>query len=50
MSNSQSPGKAKAANTDHPIHELLSKRWSPRAFADRAVQGEDLKSLMESAW
>ena len=27
----------KQATPDHPIHELLARRWSPYAFADRAV-------------
>src|SRR5215212_3506304 len=33
----------------HPIHDLLQKRWSPRAFADRAVEREKLLSLLEAA-
>src|SRR4051794_13296975 len=40
---------AKEASPDHPIHELLSKRWSPYAFADRAVSDDDLRSLFEAA-
>lgn len=39
----------KKATTDHPIHELLSARWSPYAFADRAVSNADLRSLFEAA-
>jgi nitroreductase len=39
----------KQANPDHPVHELIAKRWSPYAFADRAVSGEDLRSLFEAA-
>ncbi len=35
--------------TDHPIHELLQKRWSPRAFADRPVEPAKLVSLLEAA-
>src|SRR5438876_278797 len=27
----------KRASTDHPIHELLARRWSPYVFADRPV-------------
>jgi nitroreductase len=37
------------ARTDHPIHELLQKRWSPRAFADRLVEPAKLASLLEAA-
>jgi nitroreductase len=40
---------AKQATPDHPIHELLVKRWSPYAFADRAVSAEDLRALFEAA-
>ncbi|MDR3620854.1 MAG: nitroreductase family protein [Paludisphaera borealis] len=39
----------KEVSPDHPIHELLSKRWSPYAFADRPVSQEDLRSLFEAA-
>ena len=39
----------KAANPDHPIHDLLAKRWSPYAFADRPVAPGDLRSLFEAA-
>jgi nitroreductase len=39
----------KQATLDHPIHELLAKRWSPYAFAARPVADEDLRSLFEAA-
>ena len=39
----------KQAALDHPIHELIAKRWSPYAFADRPVRAEDLRSLFEAA-
>lgn len=39
----------KRANTDHPIHEILAQRWSPRAFADRPVEREKLLRLFEAA-
>jgi nitroreductase len=39
----------KPAPTDHPIHELLSRRWSPRAFADRPVDRATLLRLLEAA-
>jgi nitroreductase len=38
----------KQATPDHPIHELLARRWSPYAFADRAVSEDDLRSLFEA--
>ena len=39
----------KPANTQYPIHELLKRRWSPRAFAARTVELEKLRSLFEAA-
>ena len=38
-----------AAQTDYPIHELLQKRWSPRAFTTQSVEPEKLLSLFEAA-
>lgn len=40
---------AKPATSDHPIHDLIQRRWSPRAFADRAVSPELQRSLFEAA-
>ena len=39
----------KTAATDHPIHELLARRWSPHAFQQRLLTAEDLQSLFEAA-
>jgi nitroreductase len=39
----------KPADTRYPIHDLLARRWSPRAFADRPVPPDILKSLWEAA-
>jgi len=39
----------KDARTTYPVHELLKQRWSPRAFADKPVEKEKLRSLFESA-
>ena len=39
----------KPADTQFPIHELLSRRWSPRAFAERSVESEKIQSLLEAA-
>lgn len=33
----------------HPIDDLLARRWSPRAFADRPVERDKLLSLLEAA-
>lgn len=39
----------KPAVTMFPVHELIHRRWSPRAFADRSVDPEKLGSLLEAA-
>ena len=39
----------KPAQTGRPIHELLRRRWSPRAFSDRAVPAEVLLKILEAA-
>jgi nitroreductase len=39
----------KQASPDHPLHELIARRWSPYAFADRPVADDDLRSLFEAA-
>lgn len=40
----------KLAHTSVPIHELIARRWSPRAFArDRPVAPEDLIAVVEAA-
>ncbi len=39
----------KPAETDTPMHDLLRRRWSPRAFADRPVEVDKLRSLIEAA-
>jgi nitroreductase len=37
------------APTDAPVHELIRDRWSPRAFADKAIAPDILRSLFEAA-
>ncbi len=39
----------KPAETRYPIHDLLRRRWSPRAYEDRPVETEKLLSLFEAA-
>lgn len=40
----------KIAKTQSPIHELISHRWSPRAFDNsRDLSSEQIKSLLEAA-
>src|SRR3954451_17751939 len=35
--------------TTYPINDLLRQRWSPRAFADRRVEPDKLRSILEAA-
>lgn len=39
----------KPAPADHPIHDLIAHRWSPRAFSDRPIEPVQLRSLFEAA-
>lgn len=39
----------KPAPTDHPVHELIERRWSPRAFSSQPVEPEILRSILEAA-
>jgi len=37
------------APVEFPVNELIQNRWSPRAFSDKAVPQEVLRSLFEAA-
>src|SRR3954467_1745350 len=39
----------KHVTPDHPVQELITRRWSPYAFSDRPVSEDDLRSLFEAA-
>jgi nitroreductase len=39
----------KIASINYPVHELLKRRWSPRAFSNRPVEPEKLRSVFEAA-
>jgi nitroreductase len=39
----------KPAPVAHPIHELMRRRWSPRAFAPQPLAAADLQSILEAA-
>lgn len=41
--------RAKPAAADHPVHELLAARWSPRAFSDQEISDANLHLLFEAA-
>jgi nitroreductase len=39
----------KPADTQFPLHDLLTQRWSPRAFSEQAVGRDQLHVLLEAA-
>lgn len=39
----------KPADTQYPIHDLIKRRWSPRAFSDQLVEAGKLRMLFEAA-
>ncbi len=39
----------KLAHTQFPIHDLLARRWSPRAFDERTIDAGLLQTLFEAA-
>jgi len=39
----------KPAESSSPLHEFIRERWSPRAFAERSVEPEKIRSLLEAA-
>jgi nitroreductase len=39
----------KIAETQVPIHEVIRRRWSPRAFLDLPIEPEKLLSMFEAA-
>jgi nitroreductase len=39
----------KPAPSDGPIHDLVRNRWSPRAFSDKPIPHDVLRSLFEAA-
>ncbi|GCF10824.1 nitroreductase family protein [Dictyobacter arantiisoli] len=49
MSNTNITPLRKPAEAAHPIHELISERWSPRAFSTRPVEHQKLHSIFEAA-
>ena len=37
------------AKTEHPVHTIIQNRWSPRAFSEKPVSHDALRSLFEAA-
>jgi nitroreductase len=40
---------SKIANTDFPIHDIIARRWSARAFSTKKVEKSKLLSILEAA-
>ncbi len=40
---------AKTAVADFPVHDLIKRRWSPRAYSEKPVEREKLLSVLEAA-
>ncbi|QDG51064.1 nitroreductase [Persicimonas caeni] len=43
------PPSSKLAATDHPVHDLIARRFSPRAFANKPIDDATLRSIFEAA-
>lgn len=41
--------ETKIAPTDYDIHDLIRKRWSPRAFSDQVVDPDLIRRLFDAA-
>ena len=39
----------KKADTQFPVHDMIARRWSPRAFDPRPVPADQIRSLLEAA-
>lgn len=39
----------KIADPDHEVLDLVAERWSPRAFANRPVEPEKIRQMLEAA-
>lgn len=39
----------KIADPDHSVLDIIAERWSPRAFADRPVEPEKIRRMLEAA-
>jgi nitroreductase len=49
LNESKGMGMENPASNDFPIQDLLKRRWSPRAFSEKPVPPEVLRSLFEAA-
>ena len=39
----------KPADTQYPVLDVIKRRWSPRAFADRPIEAQKVRRLFEAA-
>lgn len=39
----------KEAKTIYPVNELISERWSPRAFSNKSISTEEISTILEAA-
>ncbi len=39
----------KIAKPDYPVHDLIARRWSPRALDPRPIPSDQIRSLFEAA-
>ena len=49
MATTQQVETTKQAPATSNLHEIIRKRWSPRAFSDKDVSSADLTTLLEAA-
>ena len=49
MNNDKNTIITKIADTDFPIHNLIARWWSARAFSTKAVEKSKLLSILEAA-
>ena len=49
MNNNDKHLISKIANTNFPIHNLIARRWSARAFSSKKVEKSKLLSILEAA-
>lgn len=40
---------SKQADTDFPVLDVITQRWSPYGFTDKPVSGDDLRAVLEAA-
>ncbi|MFH1277073.1 MAG: nitroreductase family protein [Candidatus Eisenbacteria bacterium] len=43
------PNDSKRGTPDHPVHDLITGRWSPYTYEDHMVSLADLRSIFEAA-